>query len=45
MADPRLELHTLVLCDHAITAQDGKISAIGIFSQITVSRLRLATVR
>jgi len=39
MADPRLELHTLVLCDHAITAQDGKISAIGIFSQITVSRL------
>lgn len=39
MADPRLELHGLVVCDHAITAQDGKISAIGIFSQITVSRL------
>lgn len=39
MADPRLELHSLVICDHAITAQDGKISAIGIFGQITVSRL------
>ena len=39
MADPRLELHSLVVCDHAITAQDGKISAIGIFGQITVSRL------
>ncbi len=39
MADARLELHSLVVCDHAITAQDGKISAIGIFSQITVSRL------
>jgi|SRR5215210_5167249 len=37
MAD--LELHTLLLCDYAITAQDGKISAIGVFSQITVSRL------
>lgn len=36
---PRLELHSLVLCDHAITAQDGKISAIGIFSQVTVGRL------
>ncbi|MEO8250949.1 MAG: hypothetical protein ABI578_00550 [Chloroflexota bacterium] len=39
MADTRLELHSLVICDHAITAQDGKISAIGIFGQITVSRL------
>jgi hypothetical protein len=39
MADPLLELHSLVICDHAITAQDGKISAIGIFGQITVSRL------
>lgn len=39
MADARLELHSLVICDHAITAQDGKISAIGIFGQITVSRL------
>jgi hypothetical protein len=39
VADPRLELHSLVICDHAITAQDGKISAIGIFGQLTVSRL------
>ena len=39
MAEPHLELHTLLLCDHAITAQDGKVSAIGIFSQINVSRL------
>jgi hypothetical protein len=39
VADPRLELHSLVICDHAITATDGKISAIGIFGQITVSRL------
>lgn len=39
MADTRLELHSLVVCDHAITAQDGKISAIGIFGQITVSGL------
>jgi len=39
VADPRLELHSLVICDHAITAQDGKISAIGIFGQITVGRL------
>jgi hypothetical protein len=36
---PRLELVTLVLCDYALTAQDGKVSAIGIFSQINVSRL------
>ena len=39
MADPRLELHSLVACDYALTAQDGKISAIGIFGQITVNRL------
>lgn len=39
VADPLLELHSLVICDHAITAQDGKISAIGIFGQITVSGL------
>jgi hypothetical protein len=34
-----LELHTLLLCDYALTAQDGKISAIGVFSQINVMRL------
>jgi hypothetical protein len=39
MADPRLDLHSLLLCDHAITAQDGKVSAIGLFSQINVTRL------
>jgi len=39
MADTRLELHSLVICDYALTAQDGKISAIGIFGQITVGRL------
>jgi hypothetical protein len=37
MAD--LELHTLLLCDYALTAQDGKISAIGVFSQINIARL------
>jgi hypothetical protein len=37
MAD--LTLHTLLLCDYALTAQDGKISAIGVFSQINVARL------
>jgi hypothetical protein len=37
MAD--LQLHTLLLCDYAITAQDGKISAMGVFSQINVSRV------
>jgi hypothetical protein len=36
---PDLELHTLLLCDYALTAQDGKISAVGVFSQINVSRL------
>jgi hypothetical protein len=39
---PDLELHTLLLCDYAITAQDGKISAIGVFSQINVQRLPAA---
>lgn len=39
MPDPRLDLHSLLLCDHAITAQDGKVSAIGLFSQINVTRL------
>jgi len=39
MAEARLELHSLLLCDHAITAQDGKVSAIGLFSQINVTRL------
>jgi hypothetical protein len=39
MPDPRLELHSLLLCDHAITAQDGKVSAIGLFSQINVTRM------
>jgi hypothetical protein len=37
MAD--VELHTLLLCDYALTAQDGKISAVGVFSQINVARL------
>jgi hypothetical protein len=37
MAD--LELNTLLLCDYALTAKDGKISAVGIFSQINVARL------
>lgn len=37
MAD--LELHTLLLCDYALTAQDGKISAVGVFSQINIARL------
>ena len=37
MAD--VELHALVLCDYALTAQDGKISAVGVFSQINVARL------
>ncbi len=39
MPEPHLELHTLLLCDHAITGQDGKVSAIGMFSQINVTRL------
>ena len=37
MAD--LTLHTLLLCDYALTAQDGKISAVGVFSQINIARL------
>jgi hypothetical protein len=34
-----LALHTLLLCDYALTAQDGKISAVGVFSQINIARL------
>ncbi len=34
-----LKLRALLLCDHALTGQDGKISAIGIFGQINVARL------
>ena len=34
-----LALNTLLLCDYALTAQDGKISAVGVFSQINVARL------
>lgn len=37
MAD--VALHTLLLCDYALTSQDGKISAIGVFSQINVGKL------
>jgi hypothetical protein len=37
-----LALNTLLLCDYALTAQDGKISAIGVFSQINVARLPAA---
>ena len=40
MAD--VTLHTLLLCDYALTAQDGKISAVGVFSQINVARLPAA---
>ena len=40
MAD--VQLHTLLLCDYALTAQDGKISAIGVFSQINVARMPAA---
>jgi hypothetical protein len=40
MAD--LALNTLLLCDYALTAQDGKISAVGVFSQINVARLPAA---
>jgi hypothetical protein len=39
VAGGRIELTTLLLCDYALTSQDGKISAIGIFSQINVQRL------
>ncbi len=39
MVDRRIELHTLLLCDYALTAQDGKISAVGIFGQINVGQL------
>src|ERR1041384_5916025 len=34
-----LSLRTILLCDYALTGQDGKISAVGIFGQINVSRL------
>jgi len=37
-----LALSTLLLCDYALTAQDGKISAVGVFSQINVARLPAA---
>jgi hypothetical protein len=40
--EPRIELTTLLLCDYALTSQDGKISAVGIFSQVTVNRLPTA---
>ena len=40
--EPRIELTTLLLCDYALTSQDGKISAVGIFSQFTVNRLPTA---
>lgn len=36
---PDLELHALLLCDYALTAKDGKISAVGVFSQINVAQL------
>ncbi len=39
---PRIEVVSLLLCDHAITGRDGKVSAIGIFSQINVHRLPVA---
>ena len=39
MPDPRLDLQALLICDYALTAQDGKISAIGLFSQINVMSL------
>lgn len=39
MANADLQLHSLLLCDYALTAKDGKISAIGAFSQINVPQL------
>ena len=39
---PRIEVVSLLLCDYAITSRDGKVSAIGIFSQINVHRLPVA---
>lgn len=39
MPDGRISVTTLLICDYALTAQDGKISAIGLFSQINVARL------
>ena len=38
-ASGQLLLHALLLCDYALTAQDGKLSVMGIFSQINVPRL------
>ena len=39
MSPAQLSLRTILLCDYALTGQDGKISAVGIFGQINVSRL------
>jgi len=39
MSPAQLLLRTILLCDYALTGQDGKISAVGIFGQINVSRL------
>ena len=39
MSPTQLSLRTILLCDYALTGQDGKISAVGIFGQINVSRL------
>lgn len=39
---PRIEVISLLLCDYAITSRDGKVSAMGIFSQINVHRLPVA---
>ena len=38
----RIEVVSILLCDYAITSRDGKVSAIGIFSQINVHRLPVA---
>ena len=40
--EPRIEVISLLLCDYAITSRDGKVSAMGIFSQINVHRLPVA---
>lgn len=37
MSDPQIRL--AVLCDHALVAQDGKVSVMGIFHNISVSAL------
>lgn len=41
-SEPRLEVVSLLLCDYAITSREGKVSAMGIFSQINVHRLPVA---